>query len=79
MNFSNPHVRLSSQCFQCHGLSLFLTSWAKRMDAVKSYSKLGQSISSQVLLFYLVLSLFLAMIWLNSAGHEPEFLRMTVS
>ena len=77
MNFSNLTYAFPLSVSSAMAIIISYEFGAKRMDAVKSYSKLGRLTALVFAGFTLFFLYFLRYDLAELYGHEPEFLRMT--
>ena len=77
MNFSNLMYAFPLSISSAMAIIISYEFGARRMDAVKSYSKLGRLTALGFSIFTLIFLYFLRYDLAELYGHEPEFLRMT--
>ena len=77
MNFSNLMYAFPLSISSAMAIIISYEFGAKRMNAVKSYSKLGRLTALGFSIFTLIFLYFLRYDLAELYGHEPEFLRMT--
>ena len=76
MNFSNLMYAFPLSISSAMAIIISYEFGARRMDAVKSYSKLGQLTALGFSIFTLIF-LYLRYDLAELYGHEPDFLKMT--
>ena len=77
MNFSNLMYAFPLSISSAMAIIISYEFGARRMDAVKSYSKLGRLTALGFSIFTLIFLYFLRYDLAELYGHEPDFLRMT--
>lgn len=77
MNFSNLMYAFPLSVSSAMAIIISYEFGARRMDAVKSYSKLGRLTALGFSIFTLIFLYFLRYDLAELYGHEPDFLRMT--